>query len=86
MKEKKDAYRPCSDLDVRAAALRSTHERLREMDNQGIPTINQFGDVLREEKAKYRAYGMHMAEKGKNPIMTWDELKKAVNEYSKKGE
>ena len=84
MAEKKNAYRPCSDLDVRAAALRATHEILREMDNQGIPTIDKFGDVLREEKAKYRAYGMYMAKKGTSPIMTWDELKEAVNKFAKK--
>ena len=84
MAEKKNAYRPCSDLDVRAAALRATHERLHEMDEQGIPTIDKFGDVLREEKAKYRAYGLYMAKEGMNSLMTWDELKKAVNKFGKK--
>ena len=84
VRERKNEYRPCSDLDVRAAALRATHRRLRAMDSQGIPTINKFGDVLREEKAKHRAFGEYMAGKGTNPIMTWDELEEAVNKFAKK--
>jgi uncharacterized phage-like protein YoqJ len=83
MPKKRDDYRPCSDLDIRAAALRATHERLREMDEQGKPTVGKFGEVEREEKAKLRAFGEYMAEKGTCPIMTWDELKKAVNKYAK---
>ena len=83
MAKKRNNYRPCSDLDIRAAALRATHERLREMDNEGKPTVGKFGDVLREEKAKMRAFGEYMAEKGTYPVMTWDELKKAVNKFAK---
>jgi len=83
MAKQRDNYRPCSDLDIRSAALRSTHEILRELDNQDIPTVGKFGDVLREEKAKLRAFGEHMAEKGTCPVMTWDELQKAVNKYAK---
>ena len=82
MKKQRNDYRPCSDLDIRAAALRATHERLREMDNQGKPTVGMFGDVLREEKGKLKAFGEHMAKKGEYPVMTWDELKKAVNEFA----
>lgn len=84
MPSKRDNYRPCSDLDLRAAALRATHERIHEMDEQGKPTIGLFGQIEREEKAKLRAYGEYMAKKGTNPVMTWQELKTAVNEYSKK--
>ncbi len=86
MVKKKDTYQPCSDLDLRSAALRVTHEILKEMDSKGIPTVGKFGDVLREEKAKLRAYGEYMAKKGTSPMMTWDELKKAVNEYAKSTE
>lgn len=82
MANKRDEYRPCSDLDMRAAALRATHERLREMDDLGNPTIGKFGDVLREEKTKVRLFGEHMAKKGTCPTMTWDELKRAVNKFS----
>jgi hypothetical protein len=83
MPSKRENYRPCSDLDIRAAALRATHERLREMDEQGKPTVGKFGVVLREERAKLRAFGEYMAEKGTCPVMTWHELQKAVNKYAK---
>lgn len=83
MTRKRDDYRPCSDLDIRAAALRATHEKLREMDDLGKPTVGKFGDVLREEKAKLRAFGEHMAKKDTCPIMPWDELKRAVNKFAK---
>lgn len=83
MPGKRDNYKPCSDLDIRAAALRATHERLREMDQQGKPTVGKFGEVLREEKAKFRAFGEYMAEKGTCSVMTWDELKRAVNRFAK---
>jgi hypothetical protein len=82
MKKQRNDYRPCSDLDIRAAALRATHEKLREMDAEGKPTVGMFGDVLREERAKLRAYGEHMAKQGTCPVMTWDELKKAVNKFA----
>ena len=85
MPTKRNDYRPCSDLDIRAAALRATHEKLRELDEQGKPTVGMFGQVVREERAKLRAFGEYMARKGEYPILTWEELKKAVNEYSKKG-
>ncbi len=84
MPTKRNDYRPCSDLDIRAAALRATHERLREMDEQGKPTVGMFGEVEREEKAKLRAFGEYMAKKGTNPVMTWDELKEAVKKFTEK--
>jgi hypothetical protein len=83
MPKQRDDYRPCSDLDIRAAALRATHERLRELDQQGVPTVGKFGIVLREEKAKLRALGESMAEKGACTVMTWDQLKKAANKFAK---
>ena len=86
MLKKRDNYRPCSELDFRAAALRRTHERIREMDEQGKPTLGLFGKIEKEEKAKLRAYGEHLLGKGENPTMTWDELKKAVNKFAKENE
>jgi hypothetical protein len=83
MAEKRNDYRPCSDLDIRAAALRATHERIREMDNQGTPTVGKFGEVLKEEKAKFRTFGEHMAEKGTCSVMTWDDFKQAVNKHAR---
>lgn len=83
MPTKRDNYRPCSDLDIRAAALRATHERLREMDEEGKPTVGMFGKVEREEKAKLRAFGEYMAKKGTNPVMTWEELKQAVDKFTR---
>lgn len=83
MTKQRNDYNPCSDSDFRAATLRATHERMREMDKSGIPTIGKFGDIVREEKAKHRAFGEYMAKKGTCTIMTWDELKKAVNEHTK---
>jgi hypothetical protein len=86
MPSKRDNYRPCSDLDLRAAALRATHERLHELDEQGKPTIGMFGQIEREEKAKLRAYGEYMAKKGTNPVMTWHELKTAVAKFANSNE
>lgn len=83
MAEKKNSYRPCSDLDIRSASLRATHERIHEMDNKGIPTVGKFGTVLKEEKAKLRAYGLHLAKKGTCEEMSWEDLKKAANDFAK---
>jgi len=83
MQEKRKTYSPCSEHDVRAAALKATHERLQQMDAQRQATIGKFGEILREESAKMRSYGEEQAKKGTCPVMTWDELKKAVEEFSK---
>lgn len=83
MPKQRNSYQPCSDLDLRAAALRSTHERLREMDANGIPTVGKFGDILREEKSKLPAFGEYMTKKGTCSVMTWEELEKAANEHAK---
>jgi len=83
MVKKRNDYRPCSDLDVRAASLRATHEMLKEMDEKGIPTVGKFGDILREERTKHRAFGEYMAKKDTCPVMAWDELKQAVNKFAK---
>ncbi len=39
----------CSFVGVKSIALKSTFARLREMEEKGLPTIDQFGPVLREE-------------------------------------
>jgi len=83
MAKKRNDYRPCSDSDMRSAALRATHEKLREMDDLGKPTIGKFGEVLSEQKAKFRLFGEYMAKKGTCPTMTWDELRRAVDKFSK---
>jgi len=80
MPEKRKIFSPCSERDVRAAALKATHERLKEMDEKKLPTVGKFGEILREETSKIRSYGEGMAKKGTCPAMTWDELKKAVDE------
>lgn len=85
MVKKRDNYQPCSELDLRAAALRSTHERLRELDNKGIPSVGKFGIILSEEKGRFRILGEYMAEKGMCSPLTWEELKKAANEHAKGG-
>ena len=36
--------------------------------------------------AKIRSYGEEMARKGINRAMSWEELKKAVNEFAHKSE
>jgi hypothetical protein len=83
MAKKRDDYRPCSDSDMRSAALRATHEKLHEMDDLGKPTIGKFGEVLSEQKAKFRIFGEHMAKKGTCSIMTWDELKRGADKFGK---
>lgn len=83
MTKQRNDYKPCSDLDLRSAILRSTHERLKEMDNKGIPTVDKFGQVLGEERKKFRTFGEAMAKKGTCSVMTWEELKKAANEHAK---
>lgn len=84
MPEKRKIFSPCSERDVRAAALKATHERLNQMDEKRQATIGKFGEILREESAKVRSYGEEMAKKGTCPVMTWDELKEAVDEFAKK--
>jgi hypothetical protein len=74
MARKRISFSPCSERDVRAAALKATHERLKEMDERG--------EILRGEMAKIRSYGEEMAKKGINRSMSWEELKKAVSEFS----
>ncbi len=84
MAQKRDSYSPCSDRDVRAAALRSAHERMREMDNKGQPTVGKLGVILREERAEFQAFGAHMANKGTCSLMTWVQYKEAVQKFAKK--
>ena len=83
MPEKRRFFSPCSERDVRAAALKATHEHLKEMDDKKQPTIGKFGEILREETAKIRSYGEEMAKKGTCAVMTWDELKEATEEFTK---
>jgi hypothetical protein len=83
MIKKRNLYRPCSDSDIRSAALRATHVRLRKMDAEGKPTFGLFGKVESEEKAKLREFAEYMVKKGKNPQMTWDELQREVNKFAK---
>ena len=82
MPEKRKTFSPCSERDIRAAALKATHERIKEMDRRRQPTVSKFGDILREEQAKFRAFGEHMAEKTTCPIMTWEELKQATEKFT----
>lgn len=77
MAEKRRLFSPCSERDIRAAALKATHERMKAMDQKRLPTVGKFGVILKEEQAKFRAFGEHMAEKNTCPIMTWDEMKQA---------
>ncbi len=83
MPQKRVFFSPCSERDVRAAALKATHEHLKAMDEKKQPTVGKFGEILKEESAKIRSYGEEMAKKGTCPVMTWDELKKAAEEFSK---
>ena len=83
MPGKRKVFSPCSERDVRAAALKATHERLNQMDEKNQATIGKFGEILREESAKVRSYGEEMAKKGTCAVMTWGELKKAVDEFAK---
>jgi NifU-like protein involved in Fe-S cluster formation len=83
MPQKRKFFSPCSERDVRAAALKATHERLKGMDEKKQPTVGKFGEILKEESAKIRSYGEEMAKKGTCPLMAWDELKKAAEEFSK---
>ena len=84
MAEKRKFFSPCSERDVRAAALKATHERLKMMDEKKQPTVGKFGEVLREEMASIRSYGEKMAKQGTCRVMTWDELKKAKEDFAKR--
>lgn len=86
MPEKRKLFSPCSELDVRAAALKATHERLKEMDERKQPTVGKFGEILKEETAKIRSYGEEMAKKGICSAVSWDELKKAREDFAKRKE
>ena len=86
MPEKRKLFSPCSERDVRAAALKATHERLKEMDERKQPTIGKFGEILKAETAKIRSYGEEMAKKETCPLMTWDQLKEAAEQFAKQKE
>ena len=86
MPQMRTLFSPCSERDVRAAALKAAHERLKEMDTRGQPTVGKFGEILKEEGAKLRAYGESMAEKGTCPLMTWDQLKRETERFAKRRE
>ena len=81
MADKRRLFSPCSERDIRAAALKATHERMKAMDQKGVPTIGKFGVILKEEQTKFRAFGEHMAEENTCPVMTWDEMKWARERF-----
>ena len=81
-KKKRDDYNPCSERAIRSAGLRATHERLREMDEQGKPTVGMFGRVEKQEKAKLSALGRYLAKKGTYSPMTWHQLQEAANKFA----
>lgn len=81
-KKKRDDYNPCSERDTRSAGLRATHDKLREMDEQGKPTVGMFGRVEKQEKAKLRALGYHMVKKDTCRSMTWNEIRDAANKFA----
>ena len=45
--------------------------------------LSGLKEQLKEETTKIRSYGEEMAKTGTCPVMTWDQLKKAVEEFSK---
>jgi hypothetical protein len=84
MAKKRMVFSTCSEMDVRAAALKATHERMKEMDQRKEVTIGKFGEVLKEEQAKLRRLAEKDVEQGICRTLTWEELKKATSEIDKK--
>lgn len=81
MAKKGNLYSPCSDTDIRAAVLRAAHERMKELDEKGLPSIGKMKEIMKEESDKFRSFGAYMANKGTCEAMSWAELKKAANQF-----
>jgi uncharacterized phage-like protein YoqJ len=79
-----DLYSPCSDRDIRSAVLRSAHERMKEMDEQGLPTAGKMKEIMQEQSSKFRQFSEYMTARSDCPKMTWDEFKKACDKFTKK--
>jgi len=84
MAKKRELYSPCSDKDIRSAVLRAAHERMREMDEQGLPTAGKMSEIMQEESLKFREFSRYMTARSDCPKMTWDEFKKACDKFTKK--
>jgi uncharacterized phage-like protein YoqJ len=84
MAKKRELYSPCSDRDIRSAVLRAAHERMRELDEKGIPTVGKMREIMQEESLKFRQYAEYMVSKSSCSKMTWEELKQACGKFAKK--
>jgi hypothetical protein len=83
-KKPSELYSPCSDRDIRSAVLRRAHERMREMDEQGLPTAGKMKEIMQEESLRFRGYSKYMTDQSNCPKMTWEELKQACEKFTKK--
>jgi len=83
-KKRAELYSPCSDRDIRSAVLRRAHERMREMDEQGLPTAGKMSEIMQEESLKFRQFSEYMVHKSSCSKMTWGELKQACEKFAKK--
>ncbi len=81
MKKGKKCYQPCSDRDIRAGALKATHELLTAMDERGEPTVGKMGAILREQRTRFLSFGLELAKQGDSPRMTWEDWKKAIDAF-----
>lgn len=81
---KQHLYLPCSDRDIRAAALKAAHEQVKALDEKGEPTVLKFGEILARERAKFQAFGKFMAKQPNCPKMTWEEYKEASDKFAEK--
>lgn len=80
MAKKRMVFSTCSEMNMRAAALKATHERMKEMDERKEVTFGKFGEILREEQAKMKRLAKKDVEQGIYRTLTWEELKKSANE------
>ncbi|MEQ4489546.1 MAG: hypothetical protein AAC990_04170 [Dehalococcoides mccartyi] len=84
MPEKRKVFFTCSDRDIKAAALKLTHERMKEMDQKREITFGKFGEILRQEQAKVRQLAENDVRQGVCRSLTFEELKEATNNIDKK--
>ena len=84
MPEKRKIFSTCSDRDVKAATLKLTHARMKEMDQRGEVTFGRFGEILKEEQAKVRRLAENDVQQKTCRSLTFEQLKEATEELNKK--
>lgn len=81
---KRWSFNPCKERDCRSAAMKRTHQIIKKMDDEGIPTIGKFGKIYAEELQKFRLVGFAMVDKGKYYDITYERFVVEANKLWRK--